>query len=274
MTRYIKSLPAITIRKAVCAIAVLACALVAAVALYPATQAHAEVFNSTEKWTVTFTSNQKMESNFTSQEITEFVGTMQPGDTANISVTLRNKYSEDTDWYMTNKVISSLEESAASASGGVYTYNLTYTSPTGSRTTLFSSDTVGGDKSAGTDSGLHEATGALQNYFLLGSIGTDKSAKVDLTVALDGETQGNTYQNTLADLALDFAVEPTSEVDNPTTTTTPPNSGTTVGRLQQTGDTNLMIFVVCTITACVGLALLILAIVGLRKRKQNKGEVQ
>lgn len=272
MTKLIKSLPASLAKKLAFVAMAGACAIaVAAItASAPSSQAYAEVIDSNQNWTVTFTSGEKMESNFDSGDITEFVGTMQPGDTANVSVKLKNEYSKETDWYMTNKVISSLEESAASANGGSYTYNLIYIAPSGSRTTLFSSDTVGGDNAAGSDSGLHEATGALADYFLLGSIATGQTAQVDLSVSLDGETQGNAYQNTLADLALDFAVEPTDDPGNTTTTPGTPNTG----RLQQTGDQNLPIIALCGAAACIGLVLLIIAIVGRRKRNAEEGEVQ
>lgn len=252
-----------------------AIAAVAIAIALPLSQANADVITSDEKWTVTFSSAQKMESNFDSEDITEFVGTMQPGDTAEISVTLKNEYSKTTSWYMTNKVISSLEESAESANGGAYTYELVYTAPDGKTETLFSSDTVGGDNSAGTDSGLHEATGALSDYFLLGTIGTNKTAQVDLSVSLDGETQGNSYQDTLADLSLDFAVEPedSEDTDTPTTTTTTtntPNDGPPTGRLQQTGDTNLPIIALCSAAGVLGVILLVIAIIG--RRRGNKGE--
>lgn len=272
MIRILKSLPASLIKKTAITVIVGTFALIAATAAVSAStsQAYAEVIDSNKNWTVTFTSGEKMETNFNSSEITEFVGTMQPGDTANVSVKLKNEYSKDTDWYMSNNVISSLEESATSANGGVYTYNLIYIAPNGSRTTLYSSDTVGGDNSAGKDSGLHEATGALSDYFLLGTLGTDKTAQVDLSVSLDGETQGNAYQGTLADLALDFAVEPTNEPGNPTTTPGTPNSG----RLQQTGDQNMQLMVICGIAAGIGIALLVIAIIGRRKRNNEEGKVQ
>lgn len=274
MTKYIKKLPIDMLGRLAGLAAVTICATVMAlaVAIFGTAQAHAETITSNEDWTVTFTSNETMSSNFNSADITEFVGTMQPGDTANVSVALKNQYAKSTDWYMTNKIISSLEESANSAGGGSYTYNLVYTDPDGQRTTLFSSDTVGGDNSAGDRSGLREASDALEDYFFLGTIPTNGSAKVDLTVALDGETQGNAYQNTLADLSLDFAVE----TNDGTTTTTNPPSGDNPGggRLQQTGDTNMMIIALCGAAAVAGIALLVIAIVGRRKRNAEEGEVR
>ena len=55
--------------------------------------------------------------------------------------------------------------------------------------------------------GLHEATSALKDYFYLDTLTTGQTGKVTLNVALDGESQGNRYQDTLADLQMNFAVE-------------------------------------------------------------------
>ena len=65
--------------------------------------------------------------------------------------------------------------------------------------------TVGGEGVG--NQGLTAATSALKDYFVLGNLKKGESAKVTLYVMLDGETQGNTYQDTLADLDMRFAVE-------------------------------------------------------------------
>lgn len=220
-------------------------------------------------WKVTFTENNKMESSFTAAELREAVYSMQPGDTAEITLTLENANASATDWYMTNKVLSSLEEGSV-GNGGAYTYNLTYYDKSGTATVLFSSDTVGGDSTTG-GVGLHGATGALEDYFYLDTLKSGEKGSVKLAVGLNGETQGNSYQNTLANLQMNFAVELNS-------TGTPP-SGTTpqgTGKVVKTGDeTDLTPFVLAATVS--GTLLLILCIYGRKARREEqtaKGEAK
>mgnify|MGYP002512390034 CR=1 FL=1 len=167
---------------------------------------HAEDYTGGSGWKVQFT-GEEMVSNFTSADIADAVHALQPGDRVTISLGLENGSTGGTDWYMTNKVLSSLEDSSESARGGAYTYELSYTDEGGAVTVLFSSQRVGGE---GTEAGmgLHGATDSLEEYFRLDSLNAGEQGTVTLTVALDGETQGNGYQNTLADLQMNFAVDP------------------------------------------------------------------
>ena len=55
--------------------------------------------------------------------------------------------------------------------------------------------------------GLHEATDNLEEFFYLDQLSSGEEGQISLRVALNGETQGNNYQNTLARLRLNFAVE-------------------------------------------------------------------
>ena len=63
--------------------------------------------------------------------------------------------------------------------------------------------------------GLKEATSSLKEYFYLDTLSRNQSGVITLEVALDGETQGNDYQDTLADLQMEFAVELRDTPDNP-----------------------------------------------------------
>lgn len=238
-------------------------ALSAAFALTTA-PAFAETMTSETPWNVTFTSDAKMESNFNPDDISQLVNDIQPGDTAKIAINLKNANSGSTNWYMTNKILSSLEESAALATGGAYTYNLSYTAPDNTKTTFFSSDTVGGDNSAGENVGLHEVANITGDYFLLGTLNSGQSGLVELEVSLDGETQGNSYQDTLADLSMDFAVELA-----PTANTRTVSSQYS---LPQTGDDLMARIPLFAGLAGLGLVVLILAIVGRRSsRKDEQG---
>lgn len=198
-----------------------ACFLAALFLLAAATPAMAETYTGGSGWAVVFTADNKMESTFTTGDLTDAVYGMQPGDTILLSLELENRNGATTDWYMTNQVLQSLEDKNANARGGAYTYRLAYTAPDGQTvTTLYDSDTVGGEaenSAPGIGLGLHEATSALKDYFYLDTLAQGQKAVVTLEIGLDGETQDNGYQNTLADLQMNFAVELRTERDTPNT---------------------------------------------------------
>lgn len=193
---------------------------------------HAEGYTGDGSWKVEFT-GKRMESNFTSSDISDAVYALQPGDSIDVHIALANAADLDTDWYMTNEILASLEDSQSVASGGAYSYILTYTDETGGVTTLYSSETVGGDN-GGTPAGqgLHEVSDSLEEYFYLDSLKPGQKGDITLQVALDGETQGNGYQNTLAKLQMNFAVEENNTGGTPTQPTTPsetPGTSTPTG---------------------------------------------
>lgn len=169
----------------------------------------ADTYYGDSGWHVAFTSQKKMESNFKTSDLDEAVSGLQPGDNIIFTLALQNDYQETTDWWMTNEVLHSLEDSSANSRthGGAYTYVLTYTDRNGGKYVLFDSDTVGGEVISGAGEGLHEATDAMEEYFYLDTLATGQRGKITLEIVLDGETQGNDYQDTLADLQMNFAVE-------------------------------------------------------------------
>ena len=115
----------------------------------------AETFYGDEGWRVVFTEEKEMESTFRTSDLNDVIAGMQPGDRVIFSLGLSNENAAETDWYMTNKVLYSLEDRSANGatSGGGYTYRLVYTDHTGAETVLFDNDTVGGEtvSAAGTD---------------------------------------------------------------------------------------------------------------------------
>lgn len=169
--------------------------------------ASAKTFVGEDDWRVAFTADAKMSSSFKSSDMDDIILGMQPGDDVIITLKLANDHRETTNWYMTNKVLASLEDRSKTASGGAYTYTLVYTSPDGEENVLFDSDTVGGEDKSEAGEGLNEATSALKNFFYLDTLETGDVGTITLRVALDGESQGNGYQDTLADLQMNFAVE-------------------------------------------------------------------
>ncbi len=220
--------------------------------------AFAEHLKGESGWKVTLTSAGKMESNFKTSAADDYMKGrgIQPGDDITFTVSLSNAYKDTTDWYMKNDIIRSLEDQSANkdTAGGAYSYKLVYKGPDKEKV-LYDSDVVGGEMSdkvkEQAGEGLHEATGALKNYFYLDTLKSGQGGTVTLTVALDGESQGNDYQDTLADLNMRFAVE---LKDKPT--------------VVKTGDdTNLMpAYIVMAVS---GLLFLTLALDGVRQRRKE-----
>ena len=253
--------------------------VVLAALAFPLT-AHAEHFKGSDGWTVTFNekaeADNKLIDNFTADDWADEVRMLQPGDDITFTVKQIHEHATAADWYMSNEVLKSLEE--GSQSGSAYGYVLTYTKSDGQVVTLFDSATVGGTDS---NDGLKEATDALDEYFYLDTLKKGETSQVDLVVTLDGETEGNAYFDTLAQLKMKFAVELNEEPDTPgnppnpstpppTTTQTPPPSTTTSTRPGpvQTGDnTNLFPFYVAMTAS--GAVLLGIGIWSLRRRRRD-----
>ena len=237
-------------------------AAVAALVLALPFTAMANSLEGGKNWSVTFSKDAKMVENFDEESWADDIGSLEPGDDITFTVNLDHEHSTACDWYMSNKVLKSLEEGYAS--GSAYSYYLTYTGPSGSTRVLYDSNRVGGDD---TEEGLGDATSGLKDYFYLDNLKKGQTGEVQLVVGLDGETEGNAYFDTLARLKMKFAVEMDTETTSSTKTTT--SSRTTV----QTGDdTNLFPFFVAM--AVSGVLLLALAVYSLRTRKREEKEVR
>ena len=219
-------------------------------------------------WNVYFSEAGEMEGNFDAKAVNDVVSGMQPGDTATFRVSFSNKNKETTDWYLKNDVIKSLEDStkAAKAGGGAYTYKLTYTDQnTGKSTVLFDSEKVGGDSTTGGQ-GLHKATTSLDGWEYIGRHKKGgKGGLVELVVALDGETQGNRYQDTVADIQLQFGVEIPEEGSSSANNNGPSRQ---YGSRVKTGD-DLSMTKYYLMAAAAGLILLILAVMSRRSRRKD-----
>lgn len=248
----------------------------------------AETFYGDDNWNVTFNSNNEMVSSFSTANINDVVGGMQPGDNVIITLRLKSENATATDWYMQNEVLYSLEDRSANSQtgGGAYTYRLTYTDHTGAVQTLFDSDTVGGENGTTVEEtleGLHGATSALKDFFYLDTVNNGEGGIITLEVALDGETQGNSYQDTLADLQMNFAVELRDDLPTQPTPNQPGNPPTPVDDTQPTPEPGRRTDVVRTsdesqlpllaaISGVTGLMLLGYCIYCFREHKKKKGE--
>lgn len=227
-------------------------------------------------WTVTFTGD-KMESDGTA-DIKAAVAGMQPGDRAEYDVDLHNDCGRAADWYMKNEVLRTMEQMAKN-NGGSYTYTLTYTSPSGASSTVYTNDTVSGD-GEGTD-GLFDATDATGEWFFLDTLPDGGRARVTLLVALDPESHGNGYFDTEGELQLSFAAEPTdnplpqtsgtrNEYTDGSTVTESRTDVTYTGTIPQTGDSVALAVMALALVA--GAAAIVLLVV--LKRSANTGKSQ
>ena len=239
------------------------------------TTVSAEDFQGERSWRVEFNGD-GVESNFRSSELAEEIYRIQPGDTIELQVGIGNTGSGETDWYMTNEVLQSLEDTQSVAEGGAYGYELVYAAPDGEETVLYSSETVGGEDTAGGE-GLHQATGALEDYFYLGRLESGEEGRVLLTVELEGETQGNDYQDTLARLQMNFAVEevePNTVVEQGEDNVINRVVKKVVTTAPRTGDPTQMLGL-CAAALVSGIVLLILAVVSMnRRRDDRKGDLR
>ncbi len=215
----------------------------------------AEHLSGGSGWEVEFTTDETMVSNFKTSSIADAVRGLQPGDDVTFTITLKNTSGKTADWYILNEIVRSLEDSKAIAKGGGYSYLLTYAPSAGSAITIYDSETVGGELNGSEPEGLHGVDSALRNYIALESMKTGKSGVVTLKVSLDGETQGNSYQDTIADLRMRFAVEVT-----PT------------GKIVKTGDERINVSPFYIGMAVSGLLLMVLAVDGFVQRKKQGGE--
>ena len=188
---------------------------------------------------------------------------------------LKNEYKQTTDWYMTNKVLESLEDAQTVAEGGAYSYILTYIKQDGTKETLYSSEEVGGETKNASGEGLHQATNSLKDYFYLDRLKSGQSGEITLKVKLEGETQGNTYQDTLAKLQMNFAVE---LVDDSTTPGTPDNPTKTPSKKSpsrttvKTGD-NSRVLLYSLIALIAGLVCAGAVVYNVRQNREDAEEV-
>lgn len=216
--------------------------------------ASAEDYKGSKSWLANLT-GEKIESNFKTSEFTHEILQILPGDSIELEVAIQNSSEDQADWYMTNKVLQTLEDSQESAQGGVYTYILTYRDSEGTVTEFYNSETVGAENCGNALIGLHQATESLEDYFFLDRLDQGEKGTVNLIVKLDGETQGNGYQNTLARLAMNFAVE---KVNGPV--------------VIQTGDMTNQLLLFSGIALASGVLLFVLAAYRLKLRRYKKGE--
>ena len=197
-------------------------------------------------WTVEYNGSE-LTSTFDKAKVDNALSQLMPGDSAILTVTLKNSGSKKTDFWMSNEVLKNFDGDEDEA-GGAYTYKLTYNG-----TVLYDDDTVGGENpNADGTAGLMEATEALKDFFYLDTLSPGQTGTVVLIITPDGPTFRNAYQDAIARINLNFAVE--EQAENTT--------------IIKTGDTsNALPFFIGAGVA--GVAIIVLAVI--RVRKNRKG---
>ena len=192
--------------------------------------------------------------------IDQAISNLEPGDSMTFTFTYKNDSDASTEWYLENQVVRTLE-----AQGGVnggYTYELVNNGKKEGRVVIFSSKAVAGQSSENpdkTDQGLKSATNATGDWLYIDTLAAGQSGTTTLTVALDGESQANSYQNTNGQLRIAYGVEDTAVGED-----------IIKHKGVDTGDTtNLIIPVAAFIGAMI---LLILAILSYRKDRKDGEE--
>ncbi len=267
----------------------LALMVASALSLLTAAPAFAKTYD--EAWTVEFTGTEMKDEG--TANITKTLGSMQPGDSARFTIEMKEGSQGSADWYMRNKVLTTMEESMANAnerSGGSYSYKLTYITPKNEEKVILTNEVVSGEvEGDGTKTrGLFDATEATGEWFYLDTLAADARAYMVLEVAIDGETHGNTYFDTDASVQLAFAAEPSDEEgtkgeadppsgdpkDDPKQKNSPKSGDTkkSGGKLSQTGD--MLPLGIIVAVAVVAAGVVVVAAVRSRKRNDKEGDAR
>lgn len=164
-----------------------------------------------DKWVVSFDGDE-VNNTYDPSVINDKIARLQPGDTFTISVKNINNYKESTNWYFSNEVLKSLEDSSV-ASHGAYNYTLQYNDQI-----IYTSDKIGGDEGTNRETGLHEATDSLEDWFYIDTLKQGEFGLMTLKVTFDGDTQANNYELTEAGVLMRYAVELTPKAQEETKT--------------------------------------------------------
>ncbi len=211
-----------------------------------------------------------VKSTFKAGKIADAISELQPGDDVTFRVKYTNKYKEETDWYMENEVLQTLEkadaarkvpEGTGTPENGGYTYELIHRDKNGKKQVLFSNSKVGGEAKPANMEGLEQATNALDDWFYLQSLGYKESGELTLSIKFDGETEVNDYMDTNGGVMLRFGVE----IKKPDS-----NGEPEYKQKVRTGDYNMLALYVAM--AIIGLILLI--IVWRRMRSEQGGDAK
>lgn len=143
---------------------------------------------------------------YSQAEFQNALASLLPGEEASLTLSLSNNSDKTTDWYVENQVVKAFEE-GIEASGGAYAYEILYIDQSGKKNVIYSNDKVGGEDSKG----LYEATDSTDKYFYLTRLASGGMGVFKINIKIDGETVSNEYQNSIADINVNFGVEVVDE---------------------------------------------------------------
>ena len=201
----------------------------------------------------------------------ETFSNLLPGEEGTYVIEFANNSNMDTDWYVLNSIVSSFEDQS-SAEGGAYEYELSFTDAKGSSTALYSNATVGGETPNTQPSGLHQAAEGLEDFFYITTLKAGEKGTMQLRLALDGESESDSYMNTMAKLNIEFAVETVTEEEAaPAPVVTPSNKAANKGTGEvKTGDTSNMTLYIVIAAAALVVIIVVIIVVLVRRRKHAK----
>ena len=207
--------------------------------------------------TYTFNGSKIVTSDVTGMEAS--LSGLEPGDSIIITQTYVNSSENDTEWYIKQEVLDTLETSKEMNGG--YSYKLV----SGGQT-LFDSEAVGGNGSESSKEGLLQINDAItgenagEKWVHIDTLKPGAKGTTTLTVALDGESQANVYQNTNGKLDIQYAVENKEK------------EGETIYKTKSvdTGDTTSVIMPIAVFAAAA--LLLVLAILSYRRDRKDGEE--
>jgi hypothetical protein len=252
--------------------------------IMPATIFADTLSNAADDWTVTY-DGKNLSTNFKTSGVSASISGAMPGDTIQYVVNTQNNKSVNTDWYLSNSVVQSLEDTdGTNASDGAYSYKLSYVL-NGDTTELYNSKVGGTTEDGVVSSGLKQVNITTDgNYIYLGRLSQGQSGQVILEITLDGNTQANDYMETIAQLKMNFAVEEAVNsvvtLNNTVTETAPgnivymqntPKANTDVLTGPKTGDA-ILPMILSILGIVVGVLLVVIWAVNSRNRKTAKEE--
>lgn len=209
-------------------------------------------------WNVSYNGS-TITSDFKQADVNSQLSQMMPGDSITLSVDYKNDSTKTADYYMASDILSSLETNSQAA-GGAYSYSISYNSGAGEQY-IYNSETLGGDNA--TVEGLMQASTTNGNYFYVGRLDSGKSGKVIVKIALDGNSQTNSYMSQIAQLGIKFGVEDTGVTGRTVVYTTP--GGTEIIYIKdglvalagpKTGD-SILPLVACAVALLLGVMLVL-----------------
>ena len=222
----------------------------------------------TSDLTVAYTSSENME--YTAGSLDGVFSGMAPGDEKTATIEIQNNSGHAANISISQETVKALED-ANTASGGAYTYDLSYVDAEGNKVSLMT--TVAGGYSGDTASknGLKDID-ELKDYTMISRLENGGKTYVYLTLGMDGEGIKNGYKNTAGQMDLKFMasyVDPdTGKVVYTTTTETRKGGTRYVDRVVRTlapmtGDNPLLF---------VGIAImgfgLVCILLGMRKQRK------